>query len=75
MLVSVCSRPTVPSRHPSYIVTERTKGRPLASGRVSVFAAVVYLIVQYIAGVILYLPYQGVAFWTAIAQLLPLYVC
>ncbi|KAH9974430.1 4-hydroxybenzoate polyprenyl transferase [Lactifluus volemus] len=45
---------------------ERTKGRPLASGRVSVFAAVVYLIVQYIAG--------GVAFWAAIAQLLPLFI-
>jgi 4-hydroxybenzoate polyprenyltransferase len=75
MLASVGFRPTVPSRLPFYIVTERTKGRPLASGRVSVFAAVVYLIVQYIAGVLLYLPYQGVAFWAAIAQLLPLYVC
>lgn len=40
----------------------------------SVFAAVVYLILQYVAGVILYLPYEGVAFWAAIAQLLPLYV-
>ena len=74
MLALVRSRPTVPFRLPSYIVIERTKGRPLASGRVSVFAAVVYLIVQYIAGVLLYLPYQEVAFWAAIAQLLPLYV-
>ncbi|KAI9433076.1 4-hydroxybenzoate polyprenyl transferase [Lactarius indigo] len=53
---------------------ERTKGRPLASGRVSVFAAVVYLILQYLAGVLLYMPYKGVAFWAAIAQLLPLFI-
>jgi len=53
---------------------ERTKGRPLASGRVSVFAAVVYLILQYAVGVLLYLPYKGVAFWAAIAQLLPLFI-
>lgn len=51
---------------------ERTKGRPLASGRVSVFAAVVYLILQYVVGILIYLPYNGVAFWVAIAQLLPL---
>lgn len=53
---------------------ERTKGRPLASGRVSVFAAVVYLILQYLAGVLLYMPYKGIAFWAAIAQLLPLFI-
>jgi 4-hydroxybenzoate polyprenyltransferase len=58
----------------AHIVTERTKGRPLASGRVSVFAAVVYLILQYLAGVLLYMPYKGIAFWAAVAQLLPLYV-
>jgi 4-hydroxybenzoate polyprenyltransferase len=60
-------RPTPTSCH-----VERTKGRPLASGRVSVFAAVVYLILQYVVGVLIYLPYNGVAFWVAIAQLLPL---
>ncbi|KAI0062575.1 4-hydroxybenzoate polyprenyl transferase [Artomyces pyxidatus] len=53
---------------------ERTKGRPLASGRVSVFAAVVYLIAQYIAGIILYSGYTGIAFYAAIAQLLPLFI-
>ncbi|KAI0318667.1 4-hydroxybenzoate polyprenyl transferase [Amylostereum chailletii] len=53
---------------------ERTKGRPLASGRVSVFAASVYLIAQYIVGLILYLPYEGVAFYAAVAQLLPLFI-
>jgi 4-hydroxybenzoate polyprenyltransferase len=57
---------------PSHVSIERTKGRPLASGRVSVFAAVVYLVPQYLAGVLLYMPYKGVAFWAAIAQLLPL---
>ncbi len=62
------------SRPRSDVNPERTKGRPLASGRVSVFAAVVYLILQYLAGVLLYMPYKGVAFWAAIAQLLPLYV-
>lgn len=41
----------------------------------SVVAAVVYLIFQYILGVLLYMPYKGVVFWAAIAQLLPLYVC
>lgn len=53
---------------------ERTKGRPLASGRVSVFAAVIYLIFQYLAGVLLYMPYKGVAFWAAFTQLLPLFI-
>lgn len=53
---------------------ERTKGRPLASGRVSVFAAVVYLILQYVVGILIYLPYNGVAFWVAIAQLLPFFI-
>lgn len=57
---------------PPHVTVERTKGRPLASGRVSVFAAVVYLILQYVVGVLIYLPYNGVAFWVAIAQLLPL---
>jgi 4-hydroxybenzoate polyprenyltransferase len=65
-----CTPPTAPP----YVTIERTKGRPLASGRVSVFAAVVYLLLQYVVGVLLYLPYNGVAFWAAIAQLLPLYV-
>ena len=41
---------------------ERTKGRPLASGRVSVFAAVVYLILQYIAGLVVYVSYNEIAY-------------
>ncbi len=69
-LVSPISHRTV--QRPPHVTVERTKGRPLASGRVSVFAAVVYLILQYVVGVLIYLPYNGVAFWVAIAQLLPL---
>ena len=58
---------------PPHVVIERTKGRPLASSRMSVFAAIVYLIPQYLAGVLLFLPYKRIAFWSAIAQLFPLY--
>lgn len=64
--------PLIASSNAPHVTVERTKGRPLASGRVSVFAAVVYLILQYVVGVLIYLPYNGVAFWVAIAQLLPL---
>jgi 4-hydroxybenzoate polyprenyltransferase len=73
MLALVCpiSHRTVQSPSP-HVTVERTKGRPLASGRVSVFAAVVYLILQYVVGILIYLPYNSVAFWVAIAQLLPL---
>ena len=59
----------------SDVISERTKGRPLASGRVSVLAAVIYLILQYIGGILFFLPYNGVAFWAVVFQLLPLYVC
>ncbi|ETW79987.1 prenyltransferase [Heterobasidion irregulare TC 32-1] len=53
---------------------ERTKGRPLASGRVSVFAAVVYLILQYIAGLVVYVSYNEIALYAAVLQLLPLFL-
>ena len=36
-------------------MTERTRNRPLASGRISVFAAVVYLILQYLIGTVMFL--------------------
>ncbi|KAG6805532.1 hypothetical protein H0H93_004612, partial [Arthromyces matolae] len=32
-------------------IVERTKTRPLACGRISVFAATVYLFVQYVIGI------------------------
>ncbi|KAA1475310.1 UbiA prenyltransferase [Dentipellis sp. KUC8613] len=53
---------------------ERTKNRPLASGRISVFAAYVYLVAQYIVGILLYLSYNNLAFYTALLQLLPLFI-
>lgn len=36
-------------------MTERTKNRPLASGRISVLAAVVYLLLQYVIGTAMFL--------------------
>jgi len=51
----------------------RTRGRPLPSGRISVTAALIYLSVQYIAGVVLYASYDGVAFYVAMVQLFPLF--
>ncbi len=72
MLALVCPISHYTAERAPDVTIERTKGRPLASGRVSVFAAVVYLILQYVVGVLLYLPYNSVAFWVAIAQLLPL---
>ncbi|KAG6908376.1 hypothetical protein DXG01_004874 [Tephrocybe rancida] len=53
---------------------ERTKNRPLASGRISVLAASIYLLVQYIAGVaFFYLTVHDLALWVALFQLLPLF--
>ncbi|KAI0066871.1 UbiA prenyltransferase [Artomyces pyxidatus] len=47
---------------------ERTKGRPLASGRISVFAAVVYLMLQYVACIAIFLPLERTAFLAGIIQ-------
>ncbi|KAJ7272422.1 UbiA prenyltransferase family-domain-containing protein [Mycena rebaudengoi] len=53
---------------------ERTRNRPLASGRVSVLGATVFLIVQYALGVtFFYSTEHGLAFWVAIFQLGPLF--
>ncbi|KAK6983952.1 mitochondrial 4-hydroxybenzoate polyprenyltransferase [Favolaschia claudopus] len=53
---------------------ERCKHRPLASGRVSVFAAVSYLFLQYAAGVaFFYRTEQGLALRVALFQLIPLF--
>ncbi|KIL63883.1 hypothetical protein M378DRAFT_127200 [Amanita muscaria Koide BX008] len=53
---------------------ERTKLRPLPSGRISVFAASVYLIIQYIIGIcFLYFTRHGLAFYVALFQFLPLF--
>ncbi|KIJ96598.1 hypothetical protein K443DRAFT_682224 [Laccaria amethystina LaAM-08-1] len=53
---------------------ERTRNRPLASGRVSVFAATVYLLVQYGIGLAFFsLTVRGLALYVAFFQLLPIF--
>lgn len=53
---------------------ERTRNRPLASGRISVFAATIYLFAQYVLGVIFFvLTIKGLALNVALFQLLPLF--
>nr|WGM49227.1 UbiA prenyltransferase [Boreostereum vibrans] len=53
---------------------ERTKGRPLASGRISVLAASLYLLVQYLLGIALFALYNKPAFIAGLIQLLPLFI-
>ncbi|KAF7344104.1 4-hydroxybenzoate polyprenyltransferase, mitochondrial [Mycena venus] len=54
---------------------ERTKHRPLASGRISVLAATLYLMAQYILAIsFFYFTECGLAFWVALFQLIPLQV-
>ncbi|KAJ7616478.1 4-hydroxybenzoate polyprenyl transferase [Roridomyces roridus] len=54
---------------------ERTKNRPLPSGRISVTAATLFLVAQYIVAVgFFYLTEHDLAFWVALFQLLPLFV-
>ncbi|SJL13181.1 uncharacterized protein ARMOST_16620 [Armillaria ostoyae] len=53
---------------------ERTKNRPLPSGRITVLAATVFLLVQYALGILFfYLTIDGLAFYAALFQLLPLF--
>ncbi|KAF5373470.1 hypothetical protein D9615_009485 [Tricholomella constricta] len=53
---------------------ERTRNRPLASGRVPVLAATIYLLCQYILGVaFFYITVHDLALWVALFQLLPLF--
>ncbi|KIY71900.1 UbiA-domain-containing protein [Cylindrobasidium torrendii FP15055 ss-10] len=53
---------------------ERCKVRPLPSGRISVFAASIYVGIQYLVGVaVFYFTLEGVALYVALFQLLPLF--
>ncbi|KAJ7099821.1 UbiA prenyltransferase family [Mycena epipterygia] len=53
---------------------ERSKTRPLPSGRISVFAATLYLVAQYALGVVFfYSTERGLALQVALFQLLPLF--
>ncbi|KAH8079058.1 UbiA prenyltransferase [Cristinia sonorae] len=52
---------------------ERTRNRPLASGRVSVPAATIYLFIQYAAGVAFFTTYNDpLVFWVSVVDLIPL---
>ncbi|KAF9059384.1 UbiA prenyltransferase family-domain-containing protein [Rhodocollybia butyracea] len=53
---------------------ERTKNRPLASGRISVFAASIYVLIQYAIGIAwFYFTVEDLALWVALVQLLPIF--
>ncbi|KAF8879829.1 UbiA prenyltransferase family-domain-containing protein [Infundibulicybe gibba] len=53
---------------------ERTKNRPLASGRISVHSAILFLMVQYFIGILLFNSnLNDLALWVALFQLLPLF--
>ncbi|KAF8153319.1 UbiA prenyltransferase family [Crassisporium funariophilum] len=53
---------------------ERTRNRPMASGRISVPAATIFLLVQYAVGIVFfYLTVHDLALWVALFQLLPLF--
>ncbi|KAH8102066.1 UbiA prenyltransferase [Cristinia sonorae] len=52
---------------------ERTRNRPLASGRVSVLSATIFLLVQYIAGGLFFATYQSsLVFWVSMVEMIPL---
>lgn len=51
---SVCEVPLLVDCSPTYDSTARTKKRPLPSGRVTVRSAVIFLLIQYIFGVIFF---------------------
>ncbi|KAF9043800.1 UbiA-domain-containing protein [Hymenopellis radicata] len=53
---------------------ERCKTRPLASGRISVRAASIYLVIQYLLGLAFFcFTLEGLALYVAVFQLLPLF--
>nr|WGM49228.1 UbiA prenyltransferase [Boreostereum vibrans] len=54
---------------------ERSRGRPLPSGRVTVFGAVVYLVIQYLIGIVFYSTYPNtLSIYAGLFQLLPLFL-
>ncbi|KAJ2916187.1 hypothetical protein MD484_g4199, partial [Candolleomyces efflorescens] len=61
-------------QHQVHPLLERTRSRPLPSGRISVSAAAAYLFIQYSIGIIFYLlTLSGLALYVALFQLLPLF--
>ncbi|KAF8179879.1 UbiA prenyltransferase family [Pholiota molesta] len=54
---------------------ERTQGRPLPSGRISVSSALIFLFVQYFLGIsFFYFAFSELAFCVALFQILPLFM-
>lgn len=51
---SFVKRPVILGRLIGVMTAERTKNRPLASGRLSVFAATVFLFIQYFIGIVFF---------------------
>ncbi|TCD67181.1 hypothetical protein EIP91_000407 [Steccherinum ochraceum] len=52
---------------------ERTKNRPMASGRVSVLAATLYLFAQYALGALFFATYKSnLVFWISMIEMVPL---
>lgn len=55
---TICSNSTILKIY----LPERTKNRPLASGRISVFAAALYLTIQYLIGIAMFLTLESPAY-------------
>ncbi|KLO06791.1 UbiA prenyltransferase [Schizopora paradoxa] len=51
---------------------ERTKNRPLVSGRITVLGASVFLLIQYIVALCLFRTFNKAAFYSNVIQMLPL---
>ncbi|KAJ8083553.1 hypothetical protein PM082_009427 [Marasmius tenuissimus] len=70
---SACTINDIFDRHMDAGV-ERTKGRPLASGRITVSNAFIFVLLQYAVGALFfYLTVDGFALWVALFQLLPMF--
>jgi len=52
---------------------ERTKDRPLPSGRISVFSAIMFLCCVYLVAICSFLSFNTIAFYAAVFHLIPLF--
>ncbi|KAI5119661.1 hypothetical protein M0805_007752 [Coniferiporia weirii] len=51
---------------------ERTKSRPVACGKVSVFSATAFLVFQFVLGAVFFATYNSLVFWTSMIEMIPL---